>query len=162
MIREWDKAVAFAEIMLRGVKENVAEHGFLVPTVFMQLAKSVKTGKRCPEGEIAVIPIDMSVDKDAIVDGLRAYAKDHEANMVIMATECYMLVAQPQDLKTTGPVSEHPDRQEIVMVTLEFDDRHACWMAPLVDQKLGPFSRTDGDWVGRFADILPKKNRVLH
>lgn len=164
MIRNWQEAVAFAEIMLRGVRDNVAEHGFLVPTAFMQLALDPNTGETHPDGYLVVLPINMNLDKQDVAAALRSYAEKYRADMVMVVTECYMLPSvKERDIEKVvdSGIASHPDSLEIALVTLEFAGQTTSWMAPLVESQVGVFSRIDGQMEGRFSEILTKP-RVLH
>jgi hypothetical protein len=112
-------------------------------------------------------PMEMS-NKDIAVKLVTALCKDVEADYIIMISEAWALsgTCPNEELerlaKTRESIAKHPDRMDIVMVTLE--TQQGTWMCQSQIKSLGGKKRGFDDlqfikfdrMEGRFASFLPR------
>lgn len=128
------------------------------------------------DGRIMPMPMDTEsgMSKDTSAYLVQLISKEFKPDFVIVVSEAWALMREnsPEDiakfLKEHKSVSEHPDRQEIVLLNLE--TRHGIWMGTSPIKSLGDKSRGFDDMTftesknvqGRFAHFLPPESETKH
>lgn len=122
-----------------------------------------------PDGEkmpcvIGVVPKDFDTveAKDVFAETIRSVAEKTQALAAVLFTEAWM-VAGIKESELSCQVSEHPDRMEVVMISIESEKERISVILPidrtgekpkLLDPSIEDFTRAEG----RFNRLLPKYN----
>lgn len=103
--------------------------------------------------------------KDGFVTAIRRIIQAHDTVAVITISEAWTLrgkaAAEWLDNATSGPIKAHPDRVEILGVTIEERSKTTAWRAVILRDggpdgppHLGPWTQLDGVLAGRFCEFL--------
>ena len=118
-------------------RASFLEHGSHIPMSFLFVTKAPDG---TPQKATAMVPVIGGFDddaKEAYSQVLRMMAHSMKAVGIIFITEVWMLRTEGQTegdaRKFAGRISEHPDRQEYLMLTCEHPRFGCqCWFAPIL------------------------------
>lgn len=148
----------FKTMVIKGVEANFINDKELTPVLFMATA----------DDNIGMMPIPSNSpeSKSVLIELIIPAAIEHSnANMIATVNEAWMRTQSPtKPVDTSVPVSEHPDKIEIVMVTIEtkVTTEMVIWKIKRpegadpyleLDEKLG----NNTNVAGRFANLLGQK-----
>jgi hypothetical protein len=111
-------------------------------------------------------PWETDADKDHAAMIVKKRAGEVDAEAIFFGSEAYTLKVEKKDLKKAmdGRVSDHPDKQESFIFTVE--TKEAKWMgvADILERDgkkyLGPWEwKEDPEATGRFCNLLPKNHK---
>lgn len=151
------------------VKMNMERDGGLVPVAFLFGMVDPQSGQALPEVSMQIIALagEMSEGaKDDFSEALRSRCRESQAVGVAFVCEAWSLdisASQKDETATalrTGRLSGHPDRKEIVIISLENREGKVTWVASVL--RAPDDQPTLGEWVeaplqagaGRFVGLL--------
>ena len=125
-----DTDIELYEHMCKAAIDNLRDHGNLLPiTIFVD-----------PNGKWHLVPhkYDSPALKDAVAMALRAIANATRAVTAVSVREAWVVTTTPDKNGKVPHItpSEHPDRQEMIMISVE--KRGWTWMASI------PITRING------------------
>jgi predicted GTPase len=157
---------AYAERIRGSARENFERDGELIPAAMIYATKNAETMED-QHSMLVVGAAGMEDDaaKDHFTKALRDLCKKLEAVAILFVVEAWSVqVTKDEDIrKWRGNAHKHPDREEIVIATLECARRGTKqWIAKITrDENEKPAL---GEWReateftkggGRFANLLP-------
>jgi len=167
----WNGAQGFIAGSLKLFRLNFERDGYLVPVAFLWVTKNIETGEEFSEPQLSIVALDLD-DKDYTFTQLKLLAVDGAAMMSLFATESWKVEASKEDaeevlqyIRRWGSLKEHPNRKEMVIVTVEHrpSNMTQAWEATIERAEgvavLGDFTTEGatrlGMAEGRAVNILP-------
>jgi len=155
--------------IMRAVKANIERDGYLHPVAFILSTRNPDTGAFHEGVALSVISVKGDFgqeNRDQFTEQVRSFALASGALAVAFISEAWSLqktklsAADKQLLALEG-VEGHPDRQEVVVVTLEHLRGFRSWKAPLArvegDVRLGRFVAQPKLRQTKVAQFLPER-----
>ena len=139
------------EVIIPGAIRNFTEHGEVVPASFVLGRRDPRTGKALDKLALAIVPL--AGDKDAVRALQQRVCDRADAVAHIYVTEGWSVTLSddaPFDDPYEGreTLEQHPDREEVILITLEHKDGGAMWKLPILRDgtrpTLGPLQEDTG------------------
>lgn len=183
-------ARAFADEAMRFLTQQFTDTGRLGCFLVLFMTRNPETGLLLPNSPIAArvaaasigtdpdtgIPV-MGTDpfcspeaKAAFSLGVRQLAAKSDSVGLLLAHEAWLVLSTPKlaALDASIAPSAHPNRQEVVLLTLQHHDGSALWQAPILRNmpddgrpSLGPFEEIPlrgASGTGQFWNLLPPQS----
>jgi hypothetical protein len=159
-------------------EDAFAQRGYIATCAMVFAGIHPKTGKKLTVPQPAYIALDLFDSKDDFAEAVRFVAKQTESGFVMLISESWLLRKKDMTDKemihdTRNGISNHPDREEAIFITVEnfiFDRTIMTSNVPVGIERqslMSIISRKDGkvslgDWdchkemslTGRFTDFL--------
>lgn len=131
-------------VVVSGAVANFAVHGEVRPISFIVGMRDPRSGAPLSTPALTIVSLhQVAHDKDAMRALQQAACDKLEALAHVYVTEGWGVILKDEDGVYADPyegrasLSEHPDREESVLISLEHEDGTGMWRLPILQGKDG-------------------------